>query len=247
MELFFEVPVANLDYPDLLRALNEARSAHVAESSERKVALPAANLLSDLGLDHRERVHVRMLKWLLDSSPSATHEQGPLFLRTLLETVGLPREVVVAATGSQPTWTRMEWSGRYLDRMPRVDLAILWTERLVLFIEAKIGASESPGQLSDYAGLLSTTFPAIPSKRRLLIFLTPTGRPPESVDATKVRSQAQVLPLSWQALLAAFASAYSSRPDRSPLLERLLADFAALVKKLTKHKGDDPEGRVSDD
>lgn len=90
----------------------------------------------------------------------------------------------------------------------RIDLLLEWEDELVVGIEAKIGATENPGQTKHYARVISREFKGVPQH---CIFLTRTG--------TKAKST-KFQPLSWTQLLEAFRAVEIDEVDH--LRQRIL-------------------------
>lgn len=113
-----------------------------------------------------ENRHSRVLASLLD--PRGHHGQGLLFLRSFLHEIGL--EKYAPATDGEAVWSVK--TELVLPTRRRIDLLIDGPS-VVIGIENKVFAGEGDGQLADYARELGKHH-----KHGMLVFLTPTGRPP---------------------------------------------------------------------
>jgi DNA polymerase-3 subunit epsilon len=169
--------------------------------------------LAVLGWSGRERAHTRFLAWLVDPrdpSPDRAHGLGVSALRALvtlaldaldgetdraapqaLEDVRCWREHPLGA-GLRAPDVRCEWSDA--DGTP-------W----VLLVEDKLDAAEGDAQLWDYLDWMRHHRPG---HRRLLVYLTPDGRPPSSV-----RAAPELAVLRWGALAGAFLHAMEGAAD----------------------------------
>jgi hypothetical protein len=146
-----------------LRKENRARQARVA---------PGFNVYRILRLERREvLVHTPMLAELLD--PEGTHGQGFLFLRTFLETLGLPGSTLSPLSPGGHQW--FVETEKPTGTHGNLDILISCRELgCMVAIENKIGAGEQEDQLWRYWNWLEYRKRQFP--RRHLVFLTPTGR-----------------------------------------------------------------------
>ncbi len=215
--------------------------------------------LDVLAWTHQERPHTRFLAWLLDASePRAGggHGLGASVLRALVERAtraiellpGVESAALPHAVGSiDPaglTVLRELPLGdgvRVTARAP--DVRCLWRDatgvRWVVLIENKVDADEGDGQVRDYLAWAARHHP---DARRMLLYITPDGRMPDSTTAGEL-----VAPMSWsdaaEAALDAIAHAPhggdpSARAFATSVLEALRmrfggrADVRALVEAL---------------
>lgn len=114
-------------------------------------------------------------------NPSETHGQEDLFLRLMTRYLDLPSIPDLSAARVQRealTYT--------IDRhLRRIDILVtMTTGRLVLAIEHKINAKEGVEQLGHYYEHVKRIAPHV----YCLIFLTPDGRPPQSIDAKTAKA-----------------------------------------------------------
>ncbi len=110
-----------------------------------------------------------VLALLLD--PKGVHGQGDLFLRLLIEQLdaGLSTQHTKNAT------VRREAPAQIEEYRRRIDVLVSADDMMVA-IENKVDAAEQPEQVRDYLKYLRSH-----SVRNTLIYLTPNGRPPESL------------------------------------------------------------------
>lgn len=224
------------DLTRLKQAMDAVRNAEEADRENRKRDLPRANLLMDMGLDTRERIHVRMLHWLLDSNEDATHEQRGLFLRAYLKEAGCPESICSLAADRCPDVVASEWSHTSADNRIRADLLHAWISDAVVLTEAKILAVERPEQLSDYERALAVDFADVSPERRFIIFLTPDGREPRTIDSKRASQHARVTWVSLEKVAQAMIDAYAQLDVRNTYLERVLDDYLSLASHLAKRR-----------
>lgn len=136
---------------------------------------------------HNEKAHSRMLAALLD--PRGRHGQGGLFLELFLREIGLHDAVDGAAADAYtvelehhiPAGPGGVTQDRYAD-------VLIEGPDDVVVIENKVQAGEGKGQIPDYCRWLGNRG----KSRRVLVFLTPTGRPPEEVPPDDCRSAVEL-------------------------------------------------------
>jgi hypothetical protein len=137
------------------------------------------NLIRFLGYERSEvAFHSPFLCDLLD--PNGTHDQGTLFLGSFLQILA------DRARACAVNWT-YEWqepneleadSWLVLPERGKIDISIRnKSDGVLIFIETKIDAPETEGQLCRYAARLNkeTTYP-----HRLLVFIAPKGYRPQT-------------------------------------------------------------------
>lgn len=121
-----------------------------------------------------------VLAFLLN--PKATHGQGDLFLRLMFGQLGLLAD---AKRTQHATVRREATTDRILNSRRRMDIVI--EAGALLAIENKIDSSEQPEQVKDYLDQLDRCS-RNGSVRTALIYLSPNGRPPESVSPSEIDS-----------------------------------------------------------
>jgi hypothetical protein len=119
-----------------------------------------------------------VLAFLLD--PKDSHGQGDIFLRLMFEQLGL---VADAKRIQDATVRREAATHNILNSRRRMDIVVdagAW-----LAIENKVDSPEQPEQVRDYLEHLhrSTRHSSV---RAALIYLSPNGRPPESVSELQI-------------------------------------------------------------
>lgn len=145
----------------------------------------AVNLIDLLKVGRDELRNCALLAWLLDCSGS--HGQGAAFLRCFLDCAqesGCPVAFPTDSAASGRYRTTLESSYDEDDELygrqrSRVDIE-LDGDAFLLFIEAKVGAAESDGQLSRYLHIGRVRAGNRPWG---LVFLTPTGRQSSDQEA----------------------------------------------------------------
>lgn len=130
---------------------------------------PDENKLSDI------------LRMLLD--PSGDHGQGDLFLRLLLKQLKLhtgPGQTTRAIVRREaPTYGILKWRRR---------MDVLVEAGVLVAIENKVDSLEQPDQVKDYLEHLRRCT-AGRSGQNTLIYLTPDGRPPDSLTSAVLKRQ----------------------------------------------------------
>ncbi len=133
------------------------------------------NLFEAMGGVRAELRHSNFLAFLF--SPSRAHGLGALVLEKTL------RAILASTPASQRPIRTLELVVADLDdavvhrERDNIDLLIeLRALNLVVMIENKVGAGAGDGQLERYRTLVERRYP---NHKRLLVFLTPNGDPPE--------------------------------------------------------------------
>lgn len=150
---------------------------------------PSFNLFALLGDALREPAWSRIFAGLLDST--LPHGLGDAPLRLWLRHIyaeqdgngapipasflRLPAGAVVRTSVefSTPAGRRIDILIRVLDSKHRV--------AAVIGVENKLDSPEQPSQIADYQAALDESFPGV---RRLILYLTPDGRSPETANST---------------------------------------------------------------
>ena len=138
-----------------------------------------------------------VLAWWLD--PRGSHGFGPALLKELLAYMQWDCPV------SPSCHVRVE-SHPDGDRSNRVDIEID-APGFFLIIEVKIDAPEGIKQLQRYCNLAEMKKTV---EKRGVLFLTPTGRPPVSVDPNstcEILPSDQVIPISWKKIASLLQAA----------------------------------------
>jgi hypothetical protein len=121
-----------------------------------------------------------VLAFLLN--PKETHGQSDLFLRRMFSQLGL---VADAKHTQHATVRREAATDRILNSCRRMD--ILVEAGALLAIENKIDSAEQQKQVKDYLEHLDQCIHD-GSVRAALIYLSPNGRPPESVSQSEIET-----------------------------------------------------------
>ena len=195
-------------------AFEKMRNMLAAERQWRKKWCPDLNIWRATSLGRHELENCSVLAWLL--SPDAAHEQGPLFLREILNGAGLGHLAALCEGGHYRVNTES-----FESDSDRVDLTVEGRQFLV-WIEAKTGSAERKDQIRNYSALLSqkTRARRLSSSQATLVFLTPTGR-----DART----GQAKPLSWLTVARALQSA-SDRVEND-VLKNIVGQYAQFLRE----------------
>ncbi len=123
------------------------------------------NLFEAMGIGTREVRHSRVVAWLLD--PAGSHRQGDCYLRRFSGLVLAQRELDGA----------IDWAGFAVECEDEGIDVLLVNERsrLIIAVENKIHANQSPGQLKRYRRTLERRYPVC---TRICVFLTLRGEKP---------------------------------------------------------------------
>jgi hypothetical protein len=204
---------------DFSSFFEDFRLQDLSARKQRVLDTPHLSVLRVFGLERRELRHSDALAWFLRED--SEHEQGDLFMHTLLEYVGL-RE-----TRPLPPYTVDR------EKPEHVDIATYSAERFAVFIENKIqDRAEEPRQFEGLVDALVklSDKKRIPQQKRTAIFLTDDGRPP---DTGPKPSEVKVAMRNVRRcdLFEAFAEALHARPT-SPLLDNLLKNYLSEIKQL---------------
>jgi|TARA_R100000455_G_C6271097_1_gene127196 hypothetical protein len=182
----------------------ELMEAHLREAPDSPL-VGSVSLFRAMGFFRQEVAHTQALAWLLD--PSQSHRFGSAVFDALGRSIDCQdielkklREKIFANPGDRYRVYAEYW----LSPSCRADVLIEGItddgEPWELVIEAKIGARESPNQLSSIMGLMKTD-------NCLGVFLTPTGRP----GTTQMKEWAS---LSFESLANSLIHAHSSLRER---------------------------------
>ncbi len=152
---------------DLLDTLTNLGRA-IAEENEQ---LDALELITP-GSWAAEEFHSRIISWLLN--PSAHHRQAGHFITSLLSATTAPPRLLAADWST--TQVLQEWENVVDGQRGYLDILILNQDyRTLIAIENKTFSQEHSNQLTRYRRALADTYPDF---ARHLIFLSPTGLPP---------------------------------------------------------------------
>ena len=182
--------------------------------AQRRRTTPNLSVLRVFGLTTRELRHSDALAWFLRED--AEHEQGDLFMRTLLELVGL----------SKPSRLGDYTVDR--EKPEKVDIAAHKPGKFAVFIENKIqDRQEEERQFERLVGSMVkfSQKNKIPEDAQFPVFLTDDGRPP--VTASELSRN-----ITRVELFGAFAKALDAAPAKSPLLSQLLDNYLREIKRL---------------
>ncbi|MFO0653247.1 MAG: PD-(D/E)XK nuclease family protein [Polyangiales bacterium] len=185
---------------------------------------PPFDPLEVLSWTHQERPHTRFLAWLLDPDaprPGGGHAFGAAVLRSLVaralqsvetlpgvDPVALPARADEIAPSSLTVIRELPLGDgvRVTARAP--DIRCLWRDgaghRHVVLIENKVDAGEGEGQVRDYLAWAARHHP---DAGRMLIYITPDGRLPESATPGEL-----VASMSWSEAAEAALDAIAQLP-----------------------------------
>ena len=151
-------------YRDLLDDVSKWLSTEIQRHTKQGERF---NAFTSIASPHDENRHSRVIATLLD--PAGSHWQGLLFLRLLVEELGLGDHV--PALENPGAW-RISTEAS-LGEGSRIDI-LVEAPGFVMGIENKVYAEEGSGQLRGYAGKLGDR-----DRCAILVFLTLNGREPD--------------------------------------------------------------------
>lgn len=185
--------------------------------------VPPLSLLGAVGLGRDELTHSRLLAALFDPH---RHHTADLALRSLLEEI---TERLEARHGE-------DQARRWRDCIADIDFDDVATIRerdridvvieiggqsgVVVGIENKIDAWESTHQVGTYQRALAKRYAGMPPAARVMVFLTPDGRPSTTKEA---EAPVPCVPLNYEVIADAAEEALEgSRPDGDPALSEVI-------------------------
>lgn len=185
---------------------------------KRAPTTPHLNVLDVFGVSTRELRHSDALAWFLRED--GEHEQGDLFMRALLEHLGMPFP------------TQFDDYTVEREKHSRVDIAAWSRGKFAIFIENKIrDTPERDRQFDDLTQSLRSFSKAnrIPEEARRAVFLTDSGREP-----TTGRTQYNVKRLD---LFVRFRDLLRRKPseEKSVLLTHLLDSYIQGIQALAEN------------
>ena len=171
-----------------------------------------------------------VLAWLLDCHGS--HGQGDVFLRCFLGCLRkenrllLPTEqnIVRGYRTNVESFYDIHVCAQQSESNSRVDIEINGPD-ILLFIEAKVHASETNNQLERYIDILRSTAGA---RGRALVFVTPTGRPP---GCEFVSTQDEVIALSWKKISQQFSLCVNTLECKHSLAYVLIRQYCDHINR----------------
>lgn len=187
--------------------------------------------LAVLGWSAKERAHTRLLAWLVDprgTSPDRAHAFGAAPLAAL---AALAHERAEGATDRAApqgfrdvrVWREQPLGDGLASTARAPDLRCEWCDDdgvpWVILVEDKLDAAEGDEQLRDYLAWMRRQRPG---HRRLLVYLTPDGRPPASV-----RDAPELAVVRWGELAARVLGAVERAPEE-PAREFARMSLSAL-------------------
>lgn len=209
-------------WPNVIGAFD---AAFKAARHDRSAYTPRLNILEVFGLKSWELCHSRAISWFLDESES--HEQGGVFMESLLQHCGIPGAACVGYTVQR-------------EKPDRVDVVAYKRGAFAVFIENKVKHHERTQQFSDLQSSLIAFGKErqIPESHRVAVFLTDDGRRPTTAHQGPLAGfQARnLIPIRRIALFRAFRDALNTRPVKSDLLTIFLD---AYINSISSHSGSD--------
>ena len=192
---------------------------------------PDENKLSDVIAD------------LLD--PKGTHGQGDAFLRLFIEQLGIRPE----ANATRNATVRREALTHFIPNDRRRIDVLIEAGQLFLAIENKVDSLEQTDQVKDYLEHLDECSRGGPVPS-ILIYLTPNGRRPKSLDADNLKRHHDGNRLNCMSYHGAFRDWLKRCVEecKAPKVCHFLSDFIAHIETTLKRElADSDEGEVHDE
>lgn len=151
---------------------------------------PPFNPFEIVGATHRELIHSSVLAWLLRD------ETNKEFRQRFVDKIATDKPELDLSVPNDPGDPRLKpkiVETEKGDKASRYDVSVYFEAlKLVISIEVKVWAGEQHEQVKRYQNLLCQKYP---DDKKVVVFLTPRGRPPESADKNNVH--VPVLAMSW--------------------------------------------------
>jgi hypothetical protein len=176
-----------------------------------------------------------VLALLLD--PRGAHGQGDLFLRLLIEKL----DTGLSAKQTKHAWVQREAPTRRIaNNRRRMDVLVDAND--LVAIENKVNAPEQPEQVKDYLEHLRRCIQGR-AARSTLIYLTPSGRPPDSISREIVKQEDAGNKLrcwSYGKHLREWLEACRSQCE-APRFRDFLTDFIRYIELVLKRESENDE------
>ena len=206
----------------------------LTEKVRRRLTGERHNIFEALGVAHKENYHSRFIGYLLN--PSSEHDQGDVFLRSLLTWAALQMDLSSAVRESISGYlgrashqakakiTTEQDAGKY----GRVDLVIELPDGTTIAIENKVYAGEQDRQLSRYGEWLRSR-PGRAAEQAALIFLTPDGRAGTTAEARDI-----VVCMSYADLADVLERGAAACPATAIPLIQSVSQYTHLCRSIAK-------------
>lgn len=190
---------------------------------------PDENKLSDI------------LACLLD--PKGNHGQGDLFLRLLFKQVGLGSDAKLTKNGKVQREAPTHGILKYRRRMD-----VLVEAGALLAIENKVDSLEQPEQVKDYLAHLDKCTRG-GQVQSTLIYLTPDGRSPQSLDPVALRQQqlnGRLHCWSYHNELRAWLEECRERCEARRIGD-FISDFVAYIESVLERISENDQDKAADE
>ena len=151
---------------------------------------PPFNPFEIAGVTHRELTHSSVLAWLLRD------EANKEFRQRFVDKIATDKPGLDLSVPNDPGDPRLKpkiVETEKGDKASRYDVSVHFEAlKLVVGIEVKVWAGEQHKQVKRYQDLLCQKYP---DEKKVVVFLTPRGRKPETADEKNVH--VPVLAMSW--------------------------------------------------
>lgn len=152
---------------------------------------PPFNPFEIVGATHLELIHSSVLAWLLRD------EANKEFRQRFVDKIAADKPELDLSVPNDPGDPRLKpktVKTEEGDKASRYDVSVHFESlKLVIGIEVKVWAGEQDDQVKRYQELLCQNYP--PGYKKVVVFLTPKGRPPTTADESNV--YVPVLAMSW--------------------------------------------------
>ena len=174
-----------------------------------------SDMLTIIGRARREVFHSAMLAWLLD--PNGRHRLGVGLLRALVDACDIAWTVDDASLAACTSATEIS------AEQSRADIVVSGPD-LHLVIEVKVDAAEGERQCQRL-------FDDHDRPEACFVFLTPSGRPPQSCDADTIRSAWTPISFRWVATTLTCILDSPSRHQAADTAMATLQSYRATLDK----------------
>jgi hypothetical protein len=205
--------------------------AELAEAQQRRLDKRMATGFNVFDLiEPDENKLSDVLAGLIDRK--GNHGQGDLFLRLLFEQLGLPSDIKHTKKA-----TVQREAPTYGIRKHRRRMDLLVKAGALLAIENKVDSLEQKDQVKDYLEHLRHCAPD-PSTQSTLIYLTPDGRPPDSLASAAFqqhRAAGRLRCWSYPVELRSWLES-CHRECNAPKICHFLMDFMSYIESTLKRR-----------
>jgi hypothetical protein len=212
---------------DFERLFAEFDRQYSLAQPQRRKTTPNLSVLRVFGLETREHPHSDVLAWFLRKN--AEHEQGDLFMHTLLQ---LCDPSIESPLGEYIVEREKDYG---ITPKTIIDVTAYKRGEFSVFIENKIqGRKDEPKQFERLVKSLIKVSAEnkIGENLQFAIYLTDNGRRPDEPIAQELEKKVKPRYMRRVELFDAFDKALRAAPEKSSLLSQLLDNYLREIKRL---------------